>query len=186
LEGIESEDWRALVQEWKTWEEGFGFVQAGHDGRILGGAKVRPEQVEWWTKRKRVPTPHIANAAAFRKKWWSWWKLLNPDWHTSNEDGTLKQEGEGPWDSLMVSGMNGLLSPLMCLRWWFSAEVETVNAWEEAVAEMRWVLQSMTDSRSVSRGEPARKKPLCLAVLAALNNCEVLALEAATIRGDKS
>ncbi|KAJ7593178.1 hypothetical protein C8J56DRAFT_779475, partial [Mycena floridula] len=107
--------------------------------------------VKWWTKRKRLPTPEIKDVEAFGKQWWSWWALVNPEWRIKSKRGWLERAGEGSWEVLMISGLNGLLSPLMCLRWWFSvgSEMEKDDAWVEAVAEMTWVLQCMMKSRYV-------------------------------------
>ncbi|KAJ7590354.1 hypothetical protein C8J56DRAFT_715936, partial [Mycena floridula] len=131
-----------LLREWEKWEKEFDFRQVGHDKRNLGGARVCPVEVEWWTKRKRLPTPQIQDVTAFGKRWWDWWIYVNPDWRTRTSDGRLKREGEGSWECLTISGLNGFLSALMCLRWWFLADVkrESNDSWTEAVAEMTWVL----------------------------------------------
>ncbi|KAJ7575799.1 hypothetical protein C8J56DRAFT_801068 [Mycena floridula] len=140
-----------LLRQWEHWEKGFDFVQGGHDKKKLGGARVRPAEVEWWTKRKRLPTPEIKDVTAFGRKWWDWWIHVNTDWRTRSDNRRLVQEGEGSWDCLTISGVNGLLSALMCLRWWFLADVKTGSddSWTEAVAEMTWVLEAMLASQYV-------------------------------------
>ncbi|KAJ7600449.1 hypothetical protein C8J56DRAFT_767136, partial [Mycena floridula] len=145
---VELPFWDDVVQKWHTWEKLFEFVQAGHDKVKLGGARIRPMEVEWWTKRKRIPTPEIRDVAHFGTQWWNWWREVNPVWRRK-EGNLLGQDGDGSWEVLAISGINRLLSPLMCLRWWFGAGGEKDPLWREAVSDMSWVLDQLIESQYV-------------------------------------
>ncbi|KAJ7576769.1 hypothetical protein C8J56DRAFT_799289 [Mycena floridula] len=146
LDGVKIEEWKELLKKWQTWEGEFGFGQAGHNQTKLG-TKFRPAQVEWWTKRKGLSMPELGDLEAFAKKWWQWWIGVNPEWR-SETDRVLNRNRTGSWDALDISGINGFLSPLMCLRWWFEAgtEVNKDPLWAWAVSDIAWVIEHLLDS----------------------------------------
>jgi hypothetical protein len=47
------------------------------------------------------------------------------------------------WASMDYKGQNGFLNVLMVLKWWRDAIDIPSPDWEEAVAEVTWVLQQM-------------------------------------------
>ncbi|KAJ7575329.1 hypothetical protein C8J56DRAFT_801757 [Mycena floridula] len=150
LAGIEDPSWTALLMKWRAWEQCFGFAQEGYNKEKLGGAKIRPEAVEWWTKRKRIPTPDIGDREVFARKWWLWWIHVNPDWRIKSNEGFLERKGDGDWSSMKISGVNGFLSLLICLRWWIgAASGEKEASWSEAVADMSWALDQLMELRYV-------------------------------------
>ncbi|KAJ7575252.1 hypothetical protein C8J56DRAFT_745968, partial [Mycena floridula] len=145
LNGVDTLEWKALVAKWRRWEESFGFVQAGHNKAKLSSAKIRPTAVQWWISRGRQGSLNIGDLMRFAEQWWDWWIKVNPEWREKGEDRKLALTGKGPWDKLQISGINGLLSPLMCLFWWSQAvgDMGDDSAWSRAVAEMTWVLNCL-------------------------------------------
>ncbi|KAJ7800232.1 hypothetical protein B0H14DRAFT_2304155, partial [Mycena olivaceomarginata] len=103
-------------------------------------AKLRPKEVKDWVSRGRNHTPTIAAADAFGKGWWAWWIDINPDWRGSERP--LSREGDS-WERMDLYGINAFLNVLMALKWWRDAMREASPDWEEAVAEVTWVLQEM-------------------------------------------
>ncbi|KAE9382791.1 hypothetical protein BT96DRAFT_791358, partial [Gymnopus androsaceus JB14] len=59
--------------------------------------------------------------AEFGEQWWTWWSTICLAWWECNEMGRIMAcgAGEGNWDVFEWPGQSGLLSILVCLRWWF-------------------------------------------------------------------
>ncbi|KAJ7576558.1 hypothetical protein C8J56DRAFT_749503, partial [Mycena floridula] len=142
---VDTPEWKALVSKWRAWEESFDFIQAGHDKKKLDGVKDRPAAVQWWISRGRQGKLPIGDLWEFSINWWKWWIQVNPEWREKTEDGRLKTSGDGPWDKLKISGVNGVLSPPVCLCWWFSADdnVREDARCSSAVTDMTWVLDGL-------------------------------------------
>ncbi|KAE9389133.1 hypothetical protein BT96DRAFT_740331, partial [Gymnopus androsaceus JB14] len=73
----------------------------------------------------------------------NWWKLLNPTWRQACPSGEFLQSGEGDWGVLDVSGRNGLLSVLACMRWWHDLGAEDMNSnpqWIYISKDVSWVV----------------------------------------------
>jgi hypothetical protein len=68
---------------------------------------------------------------------------INPAWR--NEQRPMKREGGSSWSTLDIPGQNGFLNLLMCLKWWRDAMEVPSPDWEEAVDDVTWVLQQMTE-----------------------------------------
>ncbi|KAJ7921291.1 hypothetical protein B0H13DRAFT_1604732, partial [Mycena leptocephala] len=90
--------------------------------------------------RARKYTPAIANADTFGKGWWVWWLDINPDWRS---DMRPLSRGTGSWDCLDLYGQNGFLNVLVTLKWWRDAMSVPLPNWEEAVNDVKWVLDEM-------------------------------------------
>jgi hypothetical protein len=99
--------------------------------------------VAWWIQRARKGTPPIPDVGEFTDQWRDWWRALNPEWR-GGDGGEMRREDGREWDVLKVPGVNGLLSVLMCLRWW-KGELAGADdkGWKEAVADVTWVLQQL-------------------------------------------
>ncbi|KAJ7635992.1 hypothetical protein DFH06DRAFT_921773, partial [Mycena polygramma] len=77
----------------------------------------RPDAVTWWIQRARKPTPAISDLPQFVAEWQGWWKSLNPEWRVSEGEMMRREDGR-KWECLEAHGMNGMLSVLICLKWW--------------------------------------------------------------------
>ena len=53
-------------------------------------------------------------------------------------------EGEGEWDGFEQPGQSGLLSVLVCLRWWF-LNVDSDAEWEGSLLALKDVVAVMED-----------------------------------------
>ncbi|KAJ7695248.1 hypothetical protein B0H14DRAFT_2238030, partial [Mycena olivaceomarginata] len=128
--------WPALVGVWWKREEKVGFegTKQGHP------ARKRPTEVKDWIARARKHTPVIASAEAFGKGWWVWWLDINPAWR--GEERPMSRE-TGEWDCLDLYGPNGFLNVLIALKWWRDAMDEASPDWDEAIADVTWVLREM-------------------------------------------
>ncbi|PBK60109.1 hypothetical protein ARMSODRAFT_1069211 [Armillaria solidipes] len=86
--------------------------------------------------------------------WWAWWKALQPDWKgVSAVERCLKadhQVSNSEWGCLWHPGVNGLMTVLICLKWW--GELITkhygigsiwMRSWEVVVDDILWVMSSM-------------------------------------------
>ncbi|KAL1658893.1 hypothetical protein GGF50DRAFT_66368, partial [Schizophyllum commune] len=127
----------------------------------------RPCQVAAWIKRKRVATyrPDLlldkplrtpdkdfacATFDQFCVDMKKWWHALNPPWRARTSAFALNRDGDGDgdWSSLYCVGQNGLISLIVCLKWWWEMlddeDVEEQEGdreeWCEAVEDVAWVL----------------------------------------------
>ncbi|KAJ7180899.1 hypothetical protein C8R46DRAFT_885852, partial [Mycena filopes] len=95
----------------------------------------RPTEVGWWIQRARKGTPPIRDVGAFAKAWKGWWAVLR----RQEDDGALKELG--------ARGVNGLLSVVMCLKWWRKAlRAAKDSEWAESVVDVTWVLRQLIAS----------------------------------------
>ncbi|KAJ7662940.1 hypothetical protein B0H14DRAFT_2280556, partial [Mycena olivaceomarginata] len=128
--------WAGLLGVWWKREE-----RAGFEGTVTcHPAGKRPKEVGDWVSRARKYTPVIANADAFGNGWWVWWLDINPAWRG---DTRPLLRGTGPWDCLDLHGQNGFLNVLVSLKWWRDAMSGPSPDWEDAVADVTWVLDEM-------------------------------------------
>ncbi len=86
--------------------------------------------------------------------WWVWWKQLQPEWRgVSKVEGCLEavhQISSGNWGYLWHLGANGLVTVLICLKWWGELTMKHygmgsmwMRGWEAAVEDVCWVMGSM-------------------------------------------
>ncbi|KAJ7027745.1 hypothetical protein C8F04DRAFT_1266695 [Mycena alexandri] len=141
-------EWAEMVDLWWKLESSGGFAA----GKPLA-TKGRPAEVGWWIQRARRATPMIKSAHVFATSWISWWIELNPKWRgAAGSDKMLRTEGQSGWDGLKATatGVNGLLSVLMCLKWWKDAIDDEEGDWAIAVSDVTWVLRQLLKQRGSS------------------------------------
>ncbi|KAJ7642655.1 hypothetical protein DFH06DRAFT_1334041 [Mycena polygramma] len=128
--GSGGEKWEKVVELWWTRETAAAF------GGPPKGAKpnLRPKEVKGWVARARTggPSPAIVDVYSFAADWWK----------------CLKKEGEGDWGSAAHTGPNGMLNVLVCLHWWRDVLRGEFGDWEEALADVEWVLNETNGSAS--------------------------------------
>ncbi|KAJ7679814.1 hypothetical protein B0H17DRAFT_846229, partial [Mycena rosella] len=100
----------------------------------------RPEAVAWWTGHSRKRKPTLTNVEKFDMQWNIWWGQLNPSWRRE-VDGEMAREEHGGWGALKASGINGLFTVMVCLKWWKEelGDSAAVGDWVHAVADVTWV-----------------------------------------------
>lgn len=130
----------------------------------MGLRKVgRPALIDSWISKGRTRAEQLKLAkseyAAFGKVFWSWWKLLQPDWRQWEQLLPLKKQygvnGEYPvrkeygneWNGLRLPGPNRMTSVMAALMWWGEAvQTEDYLAWNEwmrAVVDVSWVCDGL-------------------------------------------
>ncbi|KAI5890880.1 uncharacterized protein SCHCODRAFT_02734338 [Schizophyllum commune H4-8] len=144
--------WRTVVATWWVLEKHDEFKK---DKRVPANG-CRPKEIGEWIKRARMTTfaPQVpANTPPedFLDDWkasiWRWWSSLNPQWRQRNTDGKVgKGRGTaGDWLCLHYPGLNGHLSVLKGVKWWFDLEGNPggSRSWLELVEDIQWALDGV-------------------------------------------
>ncbi|KAJ7600441.1 hypothetical protein C8J56DRAFT_767490 [Mycena floridula] len=146
IEDVPGELWKKLVMKWVNLERSYEFVSP--NGHALPAAG-RPDAIRWWSGRRRpanhVP-PDAEKVVEFAEAWWTWWIRVNLNWRTKDAEGKLVAGGTGSWDIFMSApGVNGIVSIIATLRWWYLAGSRSVTepAWLQAMNDMLWVLDQI-------------------------------------------
>ena len=97
--------------------------------------------------------------AEFERKWWKWWKGLQPEWRAiSDVVGALDSSHRlnlvdgADWSVVNKHGRNGFYSVMATLVWWgvaLPAPSTTDEGWMAAVQDVGWVLAGLLESRFV-------------------------------------
>ncbi|KAJ6453228.1 hypothetical protein C8R47DRAFT_997832, partial [Mycena vitilis] len=135
------EIWKKVVDMWWMREKAAAFGGPAKGPMV----KLRPKEVKGWVARARTggPSPAIVDAYTFAASWWKWWVAINPPWRQLEGGNRLKKEGDGDWSSLAQTGPNGMLNVLICLCWWRDILRSDFEDWEEALADVNWVLKAI-------------------------------------------
>ncbi|KAJ6450444.1 hypothetical protein C8R47DRAFT_1230259 [Mycena vitilis] len=141
LDGAGGAVWESAVELWWTREKAAGFNGPPKGANV----KLRPKEVKGWVARARTggPNPAIVDVIGFSVDWWKWWVAINPPWRQLEGGRRLKREGEGDWESAAQTGPNGMLNVLVCLRWWRDVLRSDLGEWEEALADVEWLLKEV-------------------------------------------
>ncbi|KAL0570882.1 SERTA domain-containing protein 3 [Marasmius crinis-equi] len=108
--------WKSLVHSWFEHERRGDFEGTNSRGRL--GMQGRPKWVGSWVARARNPEyrskdPEDYKASKFLTEWWAWWGSLQPKWRAFDQAKRPRASSEyteGSWDTIRVSGPNGLTS----------------------------------------------------------------------------
>ncbi|TFK79716.1 hypothetical protein K466DRAFT_605927 [Polyporus arcularius HHB13444] len=138
LEDLAASDVVIVNEEgWPKWiREMFDFVEA----RGLGPTFMRI--VEWWTVLERSYDFKSGKGFAVEHRppqIGHWMRVQRPP-----------TGGEGDWQNLMVPGQNGLMMVILSLVWWKEVAETTQAAWEAAVKDVSWVVNSMVKAAARS------------------------------------
>jgi hypothetical protein len=139
---------KPVIQLWLEFEKLLGYPE---DRKIRLTKESRPQQLSDWMQRHRLwdKAPPMDKASEFGALWRGWWKVLQPEWRTANDDGwPLVREGPSsePWAKLMKGGGNGFVLLLLSLSWWMVREKDETRRTTEsssAFEDVKWVLQQM-------------------------------------------
>ncbi|KAJ7195541.1 hypothetical protein GGX14DRAFT_376999 [Mycena pura] len=130
-------DWSSIVQLWWQLEKASGFSTQTKTHATTG----RPKCVGIWVKNARKGTPTIEGGVeGMERDWWAWWRRINPDWRLRGDE-LLRLDGD--WGVLKCPGQNGFLNVIICLKWWRAAMEGPSEAWERAIADLKWALECM-------------------------------------------
>ncbi|KAE9395307.1 hypothetical protein BT96DRAFT_799178, partial [Gymnopus androsaceus JB14] len=118
-------EWSNAMKAWVVLERVYGFSNP-NGAKSAYPAEGRPAIVcDWFKNRKMaclVMVKDYGGVTVFGEQWWTWWwSTICPAWQERNEMGRIVAcgAGEGNWDVFERPGQSGLLSVLVCLRWWF-------------------------------------------------------------------
>ncbi|KAL1740801.1 hypothetical protein HDZ31DRAFT_76635 [Schizophyllum fasciatum] len=152
LDSEAKKSWTKLVATWWLIERHGDFAK---DKRVPSN-KHRPEEIGDWIKRARSTSympqpPDNQPSEDFADDWatsmWAWWSSLNPRWHKRNVDGKVSWADKkgGSWLDLYYPGLNGILSVLKGIMWWFELEGKPrgSRAWLELVYDAQWALEGV-------------------------------------------
>lgn len=70
---------------------------------------------------------------------------VNPTWRKRVGNDRLSREGSGSFNTMTVSGVNGLLSIVVSLWWWREKTSDTspsLSSWKEAVTDVAYALSA--------------------------------------------
>ncbi|KAK0429659.1 hypothetical protein EV421DRAFT_1722942 [Armillaria borealis] len=150
--------WDDLMWFWTLTEGRQGFKTSRISIGPQSAGDLRPAEVGNWLKRGRhveyVPELGRKDLKSLGDSWWVWWKALQLDWRgVSGVDGCLHtdhQIGDGEWEHLWHPGANGLMTVIICLKWWgelitkhYGMGSLRMRSWETAVEDVLWVMTSM-------------------------------------------
>lgn len=116
----------------------------------------RPGEVGMWIKARSYDArhiPHVPDANMYHTCWLQWWTVCQPAWRKANGWPFLKEGDTGVgWGKLASRGQNGMFVVIMSTTWWaFSIKSpEERHAFEEAVDDVRWVLEELLKLHSTS------------------------------------
>lgn len=110
-------------------------------------------------RRDLTKSPQIDNQALFAEQWGDWWAGLQPDWRVKDQNGRLSRSGTGDWEALHKPGKGGFLLVLLCLMWWREAQDSPEAAWDAAVEDVAWVLESMVAAGKPNEGDAESQDP---------------------------
>lgn len=99
--------------------------------------------------------PEIGEVSDFGSSWWAWWESLQPAWRNRDVENPSRFRRDaypkgtsGEWETLRHPGQNGVLSLVASLYWWGKrlspeSDVKIRESWEEAVADVQWMIQGL-------------------------------------------
>ncbi|KAK7027472.1 hypothetical protein VNI00_015217 [Paramarasmius palmivorus] len=136
--------WQHIVHQFISLQSIYSFTNIYHQ-RLPGNQ--RPLVYKKWFKEGRkiempLPFPPVDE---FSEGLWSWWKLLNPEWRERIGERRMSRVQTGDWSELRYPGQNGLLLPVIGLKWWYLQEEKEGGSadWKELAEDVLWVFESI-------------------------------------------
>ena len=106
--------------------------------------------------------PHVSDTEAYCKQWIEWWKACQPPWRKT-QGWPFSREGhdKAEWGKLAARSKNGLFMVIMSTTWWAASlkPADNRRSFDEAVDDVRWVIERMLESRSGSGTTGAIQDP---------------------------
>ena len=106
--------------------------------------KKRPQEISNWIKSKKKDLVPSVNPGAYGKRFFEWWRLLQPSWRIDGESFVLSAPKGENWEGLRKGGTSGIYIVVMGLSWWIKSQFMDRDpiAWT-AVHDVSWVIQQM-------------------------------------------
>ncbi|KAJ3834891.1 hypothetical protein F5878DRAFT_336880 [Lentinula raphanica] len=142
------EDFTCTIQSWIELERTKGWISSPKGI----ACKNRPKELTRWiingryNRRANEPRFGMSELASFGKSFVIWWTSLKQSASESQGQGQGRK-GNG-WGTLDVSGKNGWLSIVVCLKWWgmglgeHRQEALGVD-WRQSVIDVRCTLNQL-------------------------------------------
>ncbi|KAJ3725297.1 hypothetical protein C8R42DRAFT_575793 [Lentinula raphanica] len=119
---------------------------------------VRPQLVEWYFKNRKnveatlkhefdgLTTEKLARALGM------WWSVINPEWRERDNANRIvpKGQGEGSWVGMHRPGQCGMITVLLCVRWWYLRVKDDKEQMEECLmllSDVQAVIEDMAYER---------------------------------------
>jgi hypothetical protein len=97
---------KVIVGLWLEYEMLLGYPSDGRKNRLT--TESRPQQISDWMQRRRLweKAPPMDKAAEFGALWRGWWRVMQPEWRTMDDNWPLVRNGppNESWENLMKGG----------------------------------------------------------------------------------
>ncbi|KAJ3755274.1 hypothetical protein EV360DRAFT_86057 [Lentinula raphanica] len=176
LGGLEQDipEWNKTLQALVTLERSYDFDDpSGRTASFSAAKGVRPSLVEWFFKnRKNVEATLKHDFDITAKKLGEdigkWWSVINPEWRERDRENRIVPggEGEGTWDGVHKPGQCGMITVLVCIRWWFLRAKDDNEEMAKCLlllSDVQAVLEDMAYERGAYDRRLKRKPPPSLA-----------------------
>ncbi|KAK1223882.1 SERTA domain-containing protein 3 [Marasmius sp. AFHP31] len=157
---------RKRPEEWDT------MVMKWHDLESMWSSMGVPAQeldkeswpdffgIWFWEGRTRaLRSCTLVQRDMVESEWWTWWSAVNPTWRPRLGSRLVEREDlEGDWEVLERPGKEGIVLPLMALRWWFDIleEAHDHSPWMTALSSY---YHTLCDLLCVARQSVDAQKP---------------------------
>ncbi|KAJ3716226.1 hypothetical protein C8R42DRAFT_725421 [Lentinula raphanica] len=124
----QSTEWRKALEGLVILERTYLFEDpSGRKASFPTAKDVRPRLVEWYFKNRKNVQATLNNdfngltVESLGRDLRKWWSVINPAWRERDAEWHIvpQGQGEGSWDGIHRPGQCGMVTVLLCLRWWF-------------------------------------------------------------------
>lgn len=125
----------------------------------------RPKELQAWLKtgkRSLENVPTIADARTYGLEWVKWWMVAQPREHEKKQWPIPRDSiSDVAWSKFPANRKDGIFLAIMGLSWWPPAirSSNKVALFEEAVTDLRWVIQELIRIRTSLTSSPALPPP---------------------------
>ncbi|KAF5374549.1 hypothetical protein D9757_012411 [Collybiopsis confluens] len=168
LGGLEQDrtEWRNVLHALVILERLYEFRDpTGKSASFTAAKGVRPPLVEWYFKnRKNVAATlnHDFTTPTVEKLGND--LVINPEWRERDNEHRIvpRGEGEGSWDGVHRPGQCGMVTVLLCARWWFLRVSDNKQQMDKCLlllSDIQAVMEDMAYEGGAYDGRRKRKAP---------------------------